>query len=316
MKFVVCPQFRGKTAEPRARGETFNLSNELSNHKPQHDFFIAIDSDGCAFDSMEIKHKECFIPNIIKYWDLQPVSKYAREAAEFVNLYSKWRGINRFPALVMVFDLLAERAEVRERNAKLPDAPNLRRWIETESKLGNPALEAYCREHDHADMNTALAWSTAVNDTVEDMVHGVPPFPHVRESLAKAQARADMLVCSATPHDALTREWDEHGIKQYVFAIAGQEQGKKNEHIAMAAGGKYPPEKILMIGDAPGDMKAAKANNALFYPVMPGAEEDSWRRLHDEALDRFFAGNYAGDYETDLIQKFEAVLPATPPWKQ
>ena len=31
---------------------------------------------------------------------LQGVSKYAREAAEFVNLYSKSRGINRFPALV------------------------------------------------------------------------------------------------------------------------------------------------------------------------------------------------------------------------
>ena len=36
----------------------------------------------------------------INYYDLQGVSKYAREAAEFVNLYSKSRGINRFPALV------------------------------------------------------------------------------------------------------------------------------------------------------------------------------------------------------------------------
>ena len=292
------------------------MANELKDHEPQRAFFIAIDSDGCAFDSMEIKHKECFIPNIIKYWDLQPVSKYAREAAEFVNLYSKWRGINRFPALVMVFDLLAERDEVQERNAKLPDVPNLRRWIETESKLGNPALKAYCAEHDHADMHTALAWSTAVNDSVEDMVHGVPPFPHVRESLAQAGARADMLVCSATPHDALTREWEEHGIREYVFAIAGQEQGKKDEHIAMAAGGKYAPEKMLMIGDAPGDMKAAKANDALFYPIMPGAEDASWKRLHDEGLDRFFAGTYAGGYEAELIREFEAVLPDTPPWKR
>jgi len=40
---------------------------------------------------MEIKQKECFIPNIIKYWKLQAISKYARAAAEFVNLYSKWR---------------------------------------------------------------------------------------------------------------------------------------------------------------------------------------------------------------------------------
>ena len=57
---------------------------KLINHKPSHDFLIAIDSDGCAFDTMEVKHKECFIPNIIKYWDLQPISKFARAAAEFV----------------------------------------------------------------------------------------------------------------------------------------------------------------------------------------------------------------------------------------
>jgi hypothetical protein len=29
---------------------------------PQHEFLVGIDSDGCVFDSMELKHKECFIP--------------------------------------------------------------------------------------------------------------------------------------------------------------------------------------------------------------------------------------------------------------
>ena len=76
----------------------------LAELEPQHHFFVGIDSDGCAFDTMEIKHKECFAPNIIKYWNLQAVSKYAREAAEFVNLYSRFRGQNRFPALIMNLD--------------------------------------------------------------------------------------------------------------------------------------------------------------------------------------------------------------------
>ena len=30
------------------------------------DHFIGVDSDGCVFDTMEVKHKECFIPNIIQ----------------------------------------------------------------------------------------------------------------------------------------------------------------------------------------------------------------------------------------------------------
>lgn len=288
----------------------------LTNHKPTKEFFIAIDSDGCAFDTMEIKHKECFIPNIINHWELQAVSKYARAAAEFVNLYSKWRGINRFPALTMVFDLLADWDKVQERGVKMPDVPNLRGWIETESKLGNPALQAYCDAHDEPDMHQALKWSKAVNASVADIVRGVPPFPHVRESLEKGREVADILVCSATPGEALVREWAEHGVDVYPFAIAGQELGKKSEHIAMSAGGKYDPSHMLMIGDAEGDFKAAKANNALFFPINPGNEEASWKRFYDEAMDKFVAGTYAGAYEASLIAEFKTYLPEVPPWKK
>jgi len=288
----------------------------LKNHVATKKYFIAIDSDGCAFDTMEIKHKECFIPNIVKHWELQAVSKYARAAAEFVNLYSKWRGINRFPALTMVFDLLSDWDKVIERGVKMPDVPNLRRWIETESKLGNPALKAYCDTHNEPDMHQALRWSKGVNDSVTDIVKGVPPFPHVRESLEKAIQVADILVCSATPGEALVREWQEHGIDKYPFAIAGQELGKKNEHIAMCAEGRYEKSKMLMIGDAPGDMKAARANGALFYPINPGDEDVSWKRFFDEALDKFVAGTYAGAYEAALIAEFDAYLPDTPPWKK
>ncbi len=289
----------------------------LKNHQPKHEYLVCIDSDGCAFDTMEIKHKECFIPNIIKFWGLQSVSKYAREAGEFVNLYSKWRGINRFPALLKTFDLLDEWDKVSARGFKPPGVPNLRNWVATESKLGNPALEAYCQKHDHEDMDLTLEYSKAVNDTISDIVQGgLPPFPYLRESLEKAGAKADMMVCSQTPREALIREWEEQDIDKHVFTIAGQEQGTKGEHIGLASDGRYDKSKILMIGDAPGDRKAAEANGALFYPVNPGEEDASWRRFHDEALDKFFDGSFAGDYQAALIKEFEAYLPETPPWKK
>lgn len=289
----------------------------LKSHQPTREFFVAIDSDGCAFDTMEIKHKECFIPNIIKHWELQPVSKYARAAAEFVNLYSKWRGENRFPALVRTFDLLDDWDKVRQRGFKSPDVPNLRRWIKAETKLGNPALEAYCKTHDEPDMHRALTWSKAVNATVADIVDkGLPPFPYVRECLEKARERADMLVCSQTPTEALVREWEEQGLAQYVFAIAGQEMGTKSQHIMYTSEGRYEKLKMLMIGDAPGDLKAARANGALFYPINPGNEDLSWKRLFEEALDKFFDGAYSETYETELIREFDAYLPEVPPWKK
>jgi len=288
----------------------------LKNFEPKHEFFVGIDSDGCAFDTMEIKHKECFIPNTIKYWHLQPVSKYARAAAEFVNLYSRWRGINRFPALMKVFELLRDWPEVQKRNVDIPYPKEIQDFIESDLPLGNPALEKLVADTGDAVLKQTLDWSQAVNATVADMVHDVPPFPNVRESLAKLSGFADMIVVSATPNEALEREWKEHGIDEFVAVIAGQEMGKKSEHLALAAKDRYPSDRILMIGDAPGDMKAARAVGALFYPVKPGHEEESWEFFVNEAIDVFKAGEYAGSYEARLIEEFEAVLPEIPPWKQ
>jgi len=96
--------------------------------------------------------------------------------------------------------------------------------------------------------------------------------------------------------------------------IAGQEMGTKTEHIKFAAVAKYAPNRILMIGDAPGDFNAAKKNGALFFPVNPGHEEASWQRLYEEGLDRYFAGTYAGGYEAALVKEFDACLPEKPGW--
>jgi phosphoglycolate phosphatase-like HAD superfamily hydrolase len=288
----------------------------LRQFAPRHGFFVGIDSDGCAFDTMEIKHKECFIPNIIKHWALQPVSKYAREAAEFVNLYSQWRGINRWPALLMVFDLLAERPEVQRRSARLPEVPTLRKWAETEKALANPALKAAVEKTGDPVLKQALAWSEGVNAAIEDMVHGVPPFPFVRESLVALTDKADVIVVSATPGEALRREWAEHSIDQYAAVIAGQEMGSKADHLRLAAHGRYPSDHVLMVGDAPGDLKAARANGFLFFPINPGNEDSSWQLFFEEGMARFLAGTYAGDYEAKLIADFDALLPDTPLWKR
>jgi len=288
----------------------------LDTFEKKHEFLVGIDSDGCAFDSMEIKHKECFIPNTIKYFDLQPVSKYAREAAEFVNLYSKWRGINRFPALINTIDLLLERPEVINRHANIPRLEGVRAWIERETKLANPALEKEVEKTGDPDLTRALAWSKAVNESVADMVKGVPPFPFVRESLEKLSSVADMMVCSATPGAALASEWSEHGIAGHVSAICGQEAGSKKETLGRAAQLGYARDHVLMIGDAPGDLQAARAVGALFYPINPGAEDASWERFFNEACDKFLNGEYFGAYEAALIAEFDTYLPELPPWKR
>ncbi len=127
-----------------------------------------------------------------------------------------------------------------------------------------------------------------------------------------------MVVVSATPGAALEKEWAEHDIARYARVIAGQEMGQQEGAPgARRRAASTPPEKILMIGDAPGDMKAAQANKALFFPINPGAEEKSWELLCTTRLSSASRpGPTPGRTSAELIDRFEALLPDTPPWKR
>lgn len=275
-------------------------------------FLVCIDSDGCVFDTMEIKHKECFCPAYIEHFGLQAVSKYARDAWDFANLYSCYRGIHRILALLKALDVLAERREVKERDFTPPALTELRAYVK-EHALSNAGLKAYLDEHpDAQDIRTTLEWSIDVNERVGRMVHGVPPFPHVRECLEKLSQHADIVIVSATQQLALEREWGEHNLLALVSAVKGQESGTKKEIIA-AYKDQYEPGHVLMIGDAPGDHAAAVANGALFYPIRPDQEAESWGEF-SECMVAFLNGAYAGDMEQSRIARFEAMLPTEPAW--
>jgi phosphoglycolate phosphatase-like HAD superfamily hydrolase len=103
-------------------------------------------------------------------------------------------------------------------------------------------------------------------------------------------------------------------LDQFVVDICGQEIGTKKEVLAVTR--QFAPQRALMVGDAPGDYAAAIANQCLFFPILPGAEESSWLELQTEGVERFLSGQFAGQYQQRLLEAFELSLPETPMWKQ
>ncbi len=278
-------------------------------------FLVCIDSDGCIFDTMEIKHKECFCPAYIKHFGLQAVSKYARDAWEFTNLYSDKRGVHRLLALIRAMEVLAYRPEVLERGFSVPDMKELKRYLADGGALLLPELGKYLEAHPESEeFKKILAWSDEVNERISDMVHSVPPFPHVRECLEKLSLYADVVIVSATPEEALLREWEEHGLLSLVSAVKGQESGTKKEIIASLKD-KYEKDHVLMLGDAPGDRAAAEYNGVLFYPICPDEEAKSWADFC-EIIDAFLDEKYAGKLEAEKKAYFETLLPTEPAWKE
>ena len=302
-------------------GGRMDYKVKLEEFRPTKDYLVCIDSDGCVFDTMGIKQRECFTPWMIAYFGLQPVAQAARECKEFADLFSKTRGANRHITIKRILtELLPEHPLVKRRSFKVPQLPHYFAWVEdSKSVLSNDglreAIENAPSEEARREFELVLAWSERVNWAIKEIVKGIPPFPGVREALERIRERADIVVVSQTPIEALEREWDEHEIYEYAALICGQEMGTKSQHIA-ATSNHYSKDHVLMVGDAPGDLKAARDNGVLFYPVVPGEEEDSWKRFNEEALDRFFSGTYAGEYEWELIEEFEAALPERPPWER
>ncbi len=297
-----------------------DFAQALKDLRPTKEYLVAIDSDGCVFDTMGIKQRECFCPMLIAYFGLQPVAQAARECKEFADLFSKTRGANRFKTSARILtELLPSHPTVRSRGFKTPEFKYYSAWVNNpDSLLSNDglqkAIDSASSAEEKAELEICLKWSVHVNELVEAIVKNVPPFLFVRESLDEITSRADVIVCSSTPGEALEREWIEHDVAKYAHVIAGQEMGSKKEHLAIMAE-KYARDKILMIGDAPGDQKAAEDNNVLFYPINPGAEDASWKRFYDEAFEKFMAGKYQNGYEESAKKEFDSYLPEKPEWE-
>lgn len=274
-----------------------------------HPFLIGFDSDGCAFDNMTVKHQRAFGPAFIDVYGLNAVAGRAAQIWDFVNLFGRTRGCNRFRGVINSLRWLHQCPDI---TIPLPDVSALEKWADSTPSLSNSALEEYRAQHPDPELDRALEWSFEVNRRIAALQLNIPPVEGVREALAEASGKADLAVISQAPAATVEHEWSRHGLKPFMGCVCGQETGSKAEQLHGADGGFHAPGRVLLAGDAPGDLAAANACGALFYPIVPGHEVESWRAFRTEALPRFFAETYAGAYQDSLLSAFESALPERP----
>jgi phosphoglycolate phosphatase-like HAD superfamily hydrolase len=263
---------------------------------------VCVDSDGCAMDTMEVKHRKCFAPKAIETWYLQAIEPRFLETWNIVNLYSKTRGINRFKGLVKTFEILTSEG------IDMPSFSSILEWTNTSKELSNPALEKAIEKTGDDQLVKALEWSRAVNKAINELPKDDKPFPMVKEGLETISAVADVAIVSSANGGAVVSEWTRHELAPYIEVMLGQEAGSKADCIAQLKRNNYKDDEVLMVGDAPGDLEAAMKNGVLYYPILVGKEEFSWKRLASEALGKFVEGSYRGDYQQKLIDEFNSIL--------
>jgi phosphoglycolate phosphatase-like HAD superfamily hydrolase len=200
----------------------------------------------------------------------------------------------------------------------------------TGGAYGFDSLHAFQKSRPADENLTRLCiWSKAVDLTFPFVTIPMQPFAGVREVFEYLSGKADVLIVSKTPYVDICNWLEARDLIRHVRAVAGKEQGNKDEHICLAMGGafdaktktvvrqgsKYAPDHVIMGGDGGGDLKAVKKNGGYFFPTPPGREEQAWAVALDEVFRPFIAGTY-GANEPEKIAGFEAAFLTRGPWEE
>ena len=270
----------------------------------EKDFLVCIDSDGCAMDTMNVKHFKCFGPEWIKQYGLEAVQEEGLAYWNDVNLFTTTRGINRFKGLAL--GLLW----AREKGYEIEGLDEFVKWTEEANELSNPALMAYCQKANNPCMENALLWSIHVNRAITELPKDDKPFDHVKETMDFMCQQADLTAVSSANGEAVQAEWRKHGLKEDCRVLLSQEAGSKAHCIGELLKLGYDKKNTLMVGDAFGDRDSAFKNGVWFFPIIVNKEGESWERLKNEAFPKLVEGTFDEAYQKELLERFEKALEA------
>lgn len=272
---------------------------EWREFTPRKKYLLCVDSDGCVIDSMTVKHRECFGPAVVEIWGRE-ASVHHQEILDHwnrMNLYSLKRGINRFQGLLLELENMRGHGWLQE------DLTALREWVVCSGELSNRALEAEAERTKDPVVRKALQWSKLVNCKVKRLApEKKRAFPAAGKMLREARRWADVCVVSSANREAVLEEWKENALLELADVILTQECGTKEACLRKCMEAGYGKDYILMVGDAPGDLRAAASSGVLFFGIRAGDEENSWMELGEEAAEQIRQGIYRRNF-MELRQK-------------
>lgn len=278
------------------------MKQAIKKFEKAKDFLICIDSDGCVLDTMDVKHMRCLGPCLVHQWNLEEYKDEIIRLWRKVNLLSNFRGINRFRGLARVL------ADIHENYTRIEGLSEYVYWVQTASELSDESLREAFERTGSVCIKKAMEWSGLVNQSMAMISdRKKPPFEGAREALELAKKYADIAIVTSANGVEIRKEWENQSLIQYTDLLASQETGRKAECLKELVEKGYEKKKVLMIGDSPIDLEAAREAGALFYPILAYQERESWE-IFPEVLKQFLEGNYEGKMQDRCIEEFQGNL--------
>lgn len=275
------------------------MEDVFAGYRRRHDYLICMDSDGCAMNTMEIKHRKSLAPCMVYEWDLGEYRDAIMRRWREISLYSMDRGLNRFEALAKIL------VDVNENYKRVEDLDSLLNWVKTSKELSTDSLRREVERTGSPALKKALEWSELVNGSLKMISEkNKKPFEGVREALEAAEQFADIVIVTAASRTEIVEEWGYYDLLKHVGLVLTQETGSKEYCIGKLLEYGYQKDHAMMVGDSPIDQRAAKAEEVFFYPIMVWKEKESWEEFRNHALDKFREGTFAGEYQAEVEKEF------------
>lgn len=274
------------------------MREELKDYTKKKEYLICMDSDGCVMDTMEVKHMRCLAPCLVHIWELEEFRDEMLHLWRDINMLSQYRGVNRFKALAIVLK------NIHENYQRIEGLDEYVAWVESAIELSPETLEPAYEASGNICMKKALEWSSMVNQAMAMVPeHKKVPFDGVEEALEAVHEDVDIVIVTAANRTEVEKEWKNAHIDQYTDFLMSQETGIKSECLKGLVDKGYAPDHVMMIGDAPADLEAAKEAGVMFYPVLAARESESWKDFPD-VVKCFTEGNFTEEVQEEWIHKF------------
>lgn len=249
---------------------------------------IVVESEGAVFDSLARKHENGYLPAFAGCFSWGSDPSTCASLWRALALGSKLRGQDPLLILLSALRLL-------NRNS-----PSIRRAAVIrvlDLYLANPSRDplGFAASPSGSPERLILDWMSMSNALLD--AEGYPPeFGSAREFLRNLKTlapRAEILVHSSLPEAVALNQWEMAGLGESFLRIAGAERGDFAAYLRTALKNGYDADPILVIGTTGMAWQAAQSAGARFFPIVPGAEEQSWQNLSEVFFPAFMRGESA-----------------------
>jgi hypothetical protein len=279
----------------RSRGTGFSQKTVTSSvestgpdqplHLHDKQVIVIIESEGAVFDINRYWHETAYLPSFIGCFGGNVDPSIVGEIWRTVALDTSLRG--EHPLVLLL-------AALRVLNVLFPSMQRtvIIRALEKYSLSESTWDDLFKLDEKHPVEMMVIDWFSMAEGLIQELGR-VPHFSTAEEFLRSARyiaPRSEVLVYSNLAEMSAMRMWQNAGLGECFYRIAGKERGRPGEYLRAALSAGFERSSIIAIGSSAGMFRASQLAGIRFFPITPGQEEESWKILAEQWFPAYLRG--------------------------